>query len=65
MTAEDKRKKLFAAYAISVCIASVFLIAGRWHEVSGFREWAEMLSLSIWQAIVWPFYLFLTLTGAL
>lgn len=60
----DTRKRLFAWYMVTVAIAAAILIVCRWQEASH-NIWTllDMISLSIWHAVVWPFYLTLKAVG--
>lgn len=57
------RKKLLGYYIISVCLFALVLIAVRWQESVGFWAHMDMISLSIWQAIVWPLYIIVKALG--
>ena len=58
----DKRK-LLAWYIASVIAASLVLIVIRWNDYSGLWGIMDLVSASIWQAVVWPLYLLLLLVG--
>ena len=57
------RHKLLAWYLATVLAASVILTAIRWERYSGFWGYMDLVSTSIWQAVVWPLYLLVSLFG--
>ena len=53
-----RQNKVLACYFITVAFAACILFIQRWPETdTGFWELLDVLSISIWHAVVWPFYL--------
>lgn len=57
-------KKFLGWYVFSVIVAALVLMAKRLGTAEGFWDYMDIISLCIWQAVVWPLYALMQLAGA-